>query len=90
VAIGMVAVGRMATALGYWTKEEEERQRSLIEKAGLPTQIPATLAAEDILALLQGDKKVEAGQVRFVMPQGLGAAVVTGDIPRQAILAALR
>jgi 3-dehydroquinate synthase len=89
VAIGMVVAGRMATALGYWAKDEEARQRGLIEKAGLPTAVPPQLAAEDILTLLQGDKKVEDGQVRFVMPQGLGAAFVTGDITRSVILAAL-
>ncbi|WP_035991268.1 3-dehydroquinate synthase [Leptolyngbya sp. KIOST-1] len=89
VAIGMVAVGKIATALNYWTAAAETRQLQLIEKAGLPTQIPAQLKAEDILALLQGDKKVEDGQVRFVIPQGLGAAVVTGDITREQMLAAL-
>lgn len=89
VAIGMVAGGKIATALKYWTAAEETRQLKLIEKAGLPTQIPAQLAAEDILSLLQGDKKVEDGQVRFVMPDGLGAAKVTGDITREQILAAL-
>jgi 3-dehydroquinate synthase len=89
VAIGMVAAGRIATAKGYWTEEEASRQLKLIEKAGLPTQIPPHLVAEDILTLLQGDKKVEDGQVRFVMPKGLGAAFVTADITRQDILTAL-
>jgi 3-dehydroquinate synthase len=89
VAIGMVAAGRIATALGYWTAEEATRQRALIEKARLPTQVPPQLNAEDILTLLQGDKKVEDGRVRFVMPKGLGAALVTSDITREVILAAL-
>ncbi|MBD2231342.1 3-dehydroquinate synthase [Phormidium tenue] len=89
VAIGMVAVGKIATALDYWTAAEETRQLKLIEKAGLPTQIPAHLAAKDILSLLQGDKKVEDGQVRFVMPDGLGAAKVTGDITHEQIVAVL-
>ncbi|NJL47872.1 MAG: 3-dehydroquinate synthase [Leptolyngbyaceae cyanobacterium SM2_5_2] len=89
VAIGMVAAGRIATALGYWTEEEAARQQALIEKAGLPTQVPAHLNPEDILTLLQGDKKVEDGRVRFVMPKGIGAAFVTGDITREVIVAAL-
>ncbi len=89
VAIGMVAAGKIATARGYWTQADERRQRSLIEKTGLPTDIPSQLASEAMLTLLQGDKKVEDGQVRFVMPQGLGSAFVTSDITRQDILAAL-
>jgi len=89
VAIGMVAAGKIATVRGYWTEKEAQRQRSLIEKTGLPTEIPSQLAPEAILTLLQGDKKVEDGQVRFVMPQGLGSAFVTSDITRQDVLAAL-
>ena len=89
VAIGMVAAGRIATALGYWTEEDATRQQALIEKAGLPTQVPAHLSPEDILTLLQGDKKVEDGRVRLVMPKGIGVAFVTGDITHEVILAAL-
>ncbi|MGB3139046.1 MAG: 3-dehydroquinate synthase [Nodosilinea sp.] len=89
VAIGMVAAGKIAAALGYWTAAEEARQLKLLEKAGLPTQVPAQLAAEDIVTLLQGDKKVEDGQVRFILPRGLGAAFITSDVPRDVVTAAL-
>ncbi|MGF1569455.1 MAG: 3-dehydroquinate synthase [Nodosilinea sp.] len=89
VAIGMVAAGHMATALGFWTKADAQRQQALLEKAGLPTQIPQGLDFEAILATLQGDKKVQDGRVRFVMPQGIGSAFVTSDITREVILAAL-
>lgn len=89
VAIGMVAAGHIATLLGYWSKEDAARQHQLIEKTGLPAAIPAALQDEDILHLLQGDKKVEDGQVRFVLPQGIGAAIVTGDVTQEVIYAAL-
>lgn len=89
VAIGMVAAGHIATGLGYWRKEDADRQLQLIEKTGLPTTIPANLQDDDILRLLQGDKKVEDGQVRFVLPQGIGSAIVTGDVTQAVIRAAL-
>lgn len=89
VAIGMVAAGHMAVAMGYWSAEDAQRQLALLEKTGLPTQLPATLDFSEILACLQGDKKVEDGRVRFVMPKGIGSAFVTGDITHEVIIAAL-
>lgn len=89
VAIGMVAAGHIATAQGFWTAAEDNRQLVLLEKTGLPTRLPPGLAFEDILIALQGDKKVQDGRVRFVMPQGIGAAFVTADITSEMILAAL-
>lgn len=89
VALGMVAAGRIASMLGFWSDAEEQRQLALIKKAGLPTRLPVALDFSAILAALQGDKKVEAGQVRFVMPKGLGAALVTGEVSQEVVLAAL-
>lgn len=77
VAIGMVAAGQLAVAAGFWSATEAERQLALIQKAGLPTQIPADLDPEAILASLQTDKKVKDGKVRFVLPTQIGAATVT-------------
>ncbi|HIK43635.1 MAG TPA: 3-dehydroquinate synthase [Leptolyngbyaceae cyanobacterium M65_K2018_010] len=90
VAIGMVAAGHMATARGLWTEAEALRQLALIRKAGLPTQLPEGLDVEALLITLQGDKKVDQGRVRFILPQGLGAAFVCGDLSREEVLAALR
>ncbi|MFM7471188.1 MAG: 3-dehydroquinate synthase, partial [Nodosilinea sp.] len=89
VALGMVAAGRIASRLGFWSDGEERRQLALIEKAGLPTRLPSALDPGALLTALQGDKKVESGQVRFVMPRGLGAAQVTSAVDQAAILAAL-
>jgi 3-dehydroquinate synthase len=90
VAIGMVAAGQLATDLNFWSQALAERQLALIQKAGLPTQIPASLDIEDIIDTLQTDKKVSAGQVRFVLPTQLGAATVTDQVPAEAIRQVLK
>jgi len=90
VAIGMVAAGHIAVAAGFWTAEENARQLALLEKTGLPTQLPQGLDFDAILTALQADKKVQDGKVRFVMPKGIGAACVTSDISRDTVLAALK
>ena len=89
VAIGMVAAGKIAVALGMWTEADQDRQDRLIEKAGLPTRIPAQLAneadLEAIVAALQTDKKVLSGKVRFVLPTQIGAVTMTDQVPTETI-----
>jgi len=85
VAIGMVAAGQIAVELGMWTQQETQRQDALIEKAGLPTKLPAGLDIEAIIEALQIDKKVKAGKVRFVLPTQIGAVTVTDQVPADII-----
>lgn len=85
VAIGMVAAGQIAVELNLWDASCTDRQLALIEKAGLPTRLPAGLDIEAILVALQADKKVKAGQVRFVLPTQIGAAIVTDQVPADVI-----
>ncbi|KAB8315305.1 3-dehydroquinate synthase [Tolypothrix campylonemoides VB511288] len=85
VAIGMVAAGQIAVELGMWQKEETERQDALIEKAGLPTKLPAGVDIEAIIESLQLDKKVKAGKVRFILPTQIGVVTITDEVPSDTI-----
>jgi 3-dehydroquinate synthase len=85
VAVGMAAAGELAVELGFWDRETEQRQLVLIQKAGLPTQLPDGLDIEAILDTLQTDKKVAAGRVRFILPTTIGAATVTDQISSEQI-----
>lgn len=90
VAIGMVAAGQIAVELGMWDQASHDRQQVLIEKAGLPTRLPAGLDNQEILQALQIDKKVESGQVRFVLPTRIGTVTVTDQVPADTILQVLQ
>lgn len=72
VAIGMVAAGKLAVELQMWQQEDAARQDALIQKTGLPTQLPAGLDHQAIIDALQTDKKVKDGEVRFVLPSQIG------------------
>ncbi len=93
VAIGMVAAGQIAVALDLWPQAEADRQRRVIQAAGLPTQLPESLAnpagIEQILAALQSDKKVQSGKVRFVLPTQIGRVVVTDQADAATVRAVL-
>jgi 3-dehydroquinate synthase len=85
VAIGMVAAGEIAVTMDWWSRTECDRQNALIAKCGLPTRLPAGIDLDAIVAKLQTDKKVKAGQVRFVLPKQIGEVAVTPQVTPQVI-----
>jgi 3-dehydroquinate synthase len=90
VAIGMVTAGKIAVEMELWTAEAAKRQDALIVKAGLPTEIPAELAMEDILETIKSDKKVKAGKVRFILPTAIGKAIISDRVTPEIIIKALK
>jgi 3-dehydroquinate synthase len=81
VAIGMVAAGQLGVELNLWDTAAAQRQDALIAKTGLPTTIPDFLAIADLVNILQNDKKVQAGKVRFILPTAIGAVTITDQVP---------
>lgn len=89
VAIGMVAAGAIAEQLDLWTAEDAARQLALLRKAQLPTEIPRQVAVTEILTALQSDKKVQAGQVRFILPTAIGAVQIVESVPPDLLASVL-
>lgn len=85
VAIGMVAAGKIALSLKLWTETEAQRQYQLIEKTGLPTQIPNHLNVDSIIEILQSDKKVKAGKVNFILPTQIGKVIITDQVSSELL-----
>ncbi|MBE3560488.1 MAG: 3-dehydroquinate synthase [Ktedonobacteraceae bacterium] len=93
VSLGMVAAARLALAAGLFSGAETERQNRLLQALGLPTTYQGPVRAEDILAAIQLDKKVQGKRVRWVLPQHIGEVVVThlpDELVRQVITAFFR
>jgi 3-dehydroquinate synthase len=88
VALGMVAAGEIAVAMGLWSADDQRRQRALIAAVGLPMTWPK-LAFEAVLDSLQGDKKVRQGRIRFVLPSSIGQVSIRDDVSAELIQQAL-
>ena len=84
VAIGMVAAGEIALAMGLWHAADQQRQRAVIAAAGLPHDWPS-LDVGAVIACLQGDKKVRDGRVRFVLPNAIGSVEIRSDVAESTI-----
>ena len=79
VGAGMVMAAELSRELGLVDAAFVERLTRLIGRAGLPVRGPVLDAADNAgryLALMRVDKKAEAGEIRFVLIDGPGRAVV--------------
>ena len=88
VAAGMVMAADLSTRLGTLERGAADRLRRLLERAGLPVAGPA-LGADRYLDLMAIDKKAEAGRIRFILLDRLGAARIVDQVPPEALRATL-
>ena len=73
--------GALSQRLGLIDQAFVDRLQRLIERAGLPVVAPVLDAQDNAgryLALMRVDKKSEAGEIKFVLIDGPGRAVVRG------------
>lgn len=79
VGTGMIMAADLSAREGMISREQCEKAVTLIRQAGLPEQPPAGMTPGDFMNLMAVDKKNVDGQLRLVLLNGLGNAVVTSD-----------
>jgi len=80
VGAGMVMAATTAEALGLVSGEEVARMVGLIKRAGLPVEPPQSMHFDDFMRHMRRDKKVIGGQLRLVLPEGIGVARIVADV----------
>ena len=80
VALGMVLAARLSERLGVAPAGVEARVRAALDALGLPSdpdasELASLAALPDLIGAARGDKKADAGGVRFVLLPAIGAAV---------------
>lgn len=78
VAAGTMLAADLSQRLGWINQQDMARISAIFKAAKLPL-IPPKLTVENYLALMQLDKKVADGQIRLVLQQGIGKAIMTAD-----------
>lgn len=89
VAMGMIAASRLAERLGRIGSDVTERQCRLLKKLGLEIETPADLDRAELAELMWRDKKVQDGQLRFILPERLGAVGFVSDPPESDVIKAM-
>jgi 3-dehydroquinate synthase len=89
VAIGMAVEAALAVRLGIADPSVEERQNCLLQKFGLPTRVPA-ISLDRLLTLVHHDKKVTGSTVRWILPVGVGRAVISRNVSEADLIEVLK
>ncbi|OGN96666.1 MAG: 3-dehydroquinate synthase [Chloroflexi bacterium RBG_13_51_36] len=104
VAIGMVGAAKLSQRLGFLPAAAVERQQALLQKFGLPTSLRAEAASQrrgrqrsnlklslaEVTSAMELDKKMKGKEIRWVLLQDIGQAVIRSDLPKKEVLAVLR
>jgi 3-dehydroquinate synthase len=72
VAIGMVCAARLSHARGHSRSDLVPRLTQLLQRAGLPTQVPADLTEKQLALAVETDKKAAGGAIKFVCVEDIG------------------
>jgi shikimate kinase / 3-dehydroquinate synthase len=88
VASGTVMAADLSHRMGWISEQDVTRVRNIFERAGLPV-IGPHLGIEQYLQLMGLDKKVVDGQIRFILLQALGHAVISSEVPVELLRATL-
>jgi len=75
VGCGMVMASRLSQRLGFVDEAFVARVQRLVERARLPVHAPR-LGADRFIELMRVDKKAEAGEIKFVVIDKPGSAIV--------------
>jgi 3-dehydroquinate synthase len=88
VAVGLVMAAVASQHLGYLQQAEVTRLILLLQRANLPVQGP-NLGMTRYMKLMAQDKKVQSGNIRFILLKALGEAFI-GELPATVIEATLK
>lgn len=89
VAAGMAIACDISVMHGFLTERDYSRVLALLHAAKLPVSAPDDMQWAQWQQLMLKDKKVKGGKVRFILPRGLGDAVITEKVTEQHLIEAV-
>ena len=72
IAIGMACAGEISKILGFAGTKLVDKQKEILQKAGLPIKIPGEISKENIIKQLGYDKKYGYGGKEFILLDYIG------------------
>jgi 3-dehydroquinate synthase len=84
VAVGMALAAKVSSALGFCSRNDEDRIVALIGRCGLSVVIPE-FDRQALLDLLAADKKSKSGSITFICNQGIGMYAMSQHTPEELL-----
>ncbi|MEO9946032.1 3-dehydroquinate synthase [Paraglaciecola sp.] len=85
VAAGIVLATAVAVDMNWLKASEFSRVELLLQAFDLPIAAPSTMSYDDFVKHMRHDKKVQAGELFFVIPESIGKAVVTNKVSEDTL-----
>jgi len=85
VAIGLVCALRLSRIRGGCRDHDEEILIELLRSYELPVALDKHLPLPDLMNVMESDKKVVAGKLRFVLMQEIGVSQVVGEVDAEEV-----
>ena len=86
ISIGQVAATRISARVFGLSGRDVERIKTIFQKAGLPTQIKLNASQrQKLFAAMLRDKKVSAGEIKFVLAKHIGEVTWGQQVPDSMI-----
>ena len=89
ITLGMVAAAYISWKHNWLSMDEYYEVRDMFVPFNLPISIDS-IDPEEILKLTKSDKKMDAGQIKFVLLKKVGKAVIDKTVTDEEILEAIR
>ena len=84
IAYGMMAAGKLSIENSGLKSENYDYLKNTVQRLPLP-KLP-DFNPEEILTIMQNDKKVKSGSLHFILLEDIGSAVVQNNINDQSII----
>jgi len=89
VAIGMVMANELAQEFGYFSQEESERVKKLLERYNLPTNYSIE-SAEKFYDQFFLDKKSHDNTITFIIPKSIGSYMMLQNPEVESVFKVLK
>jgi 3-dehydroquinate synthase len=85
VGVGIAKATAISLRHGFCDQKTLDRIRRLIEKAGLPSDLPKGVTKESLIQGMEVDKKSAGGKIKFVMCAGIGKTLFHSLSPAEVL-----
>lgn len=89
VAVGMACAVRLGVAMGLTEQATADRLQRVLRSLALPTSVP-TDRIPQVIAALEGVRRVRDGLLNFVIPVDLGRYEIVPDVGNAGLAAAMK
>ena len=80
IAIGMVYAAKLSRQMGKCSAEVVQRIQALVNRLGLPHQVPE-FPSQDYIDTMHLDKKARDNKIRFILVRDIGSVAIVDSVP---------